>query len=209
MPSKFARTLKNKTDSELLEYLNNRNLYQQEAILSVIDELESRGKSNSNSNAIKTEINDEIELKETVRESNKAHYQVAKDLPISISSAVKVIYFSAVLGLINPLIIYLAGVIENFPNLNSLIIIILSTSLVVFLGFQVHCGKKWARTVFLVFYLVGLIPSPLVILDSFRLSPLIGILSLAQVVVQGYALILLYRPSSKEWYLKHKNSAVN
>ncbi|MCG8387130.1 MAG: hypothetical protein MJA30_16400, partial [Cytophagales bacterium] len=147
MPSKFARTLKDKTDSELFEYLNNRNVYQQEAILSIIDELESRGRSNSNSNAIKTEINDEIELKETARESNKAHYQVAKDLPISISSAVKVIYFSAVLGLINPLIIHLAGVIEHFPNLNSLIIIILSTSLVVFLGFQVHCGKKWARTV--------------------------------------------------------------
>ena len=209
MPSKFAITLKNKTDSELLEYLDNRNLYHQDAILSVIDELESRGKSNSNSNAIKTEISDEIEVKETVRERNKAHYQVARDLPISISSAVKVIYFSAALGLINPLIIYLAGLFENFPSLTSLIIIVLSTSLVVFLGFQVHCGKKWARTVFLVIYLVGLIPSALMIFDSFRLSPLIGILSLVQVIVQGYALILLYRPSSKEWYLKHKNSAIN
>lgn len=199
MASKFQESLSQKTDNELQEYLNNRSNYREDAILAVIAELEQRGQSNSESESIKTSLE-----QETQPNNELLNFETPDGIPNSISKAAKFLYLSAALGVINPTIVQLTTEIENFSNPSNLAIILISTGLIAFFAYQINLGKKWARTVFLIVFLIGLIPAPLVIPDSFRLSPLIGIMSLAQFAIQGYALILLFKQDSKNWYLQRK-----
>ncbi len=52
----FSKIMTNKTDSELLEYTNDRTQFQDDAVLAAIWELEKREKTDDNLNELKNEI---------------------------------------------------------------------------------------------------------------------------------------------------------
>lgn len=123
-------------------------------------------------------------------------------LPKTISNAAKMIYLSIVLGIVNPIISELITDVENFSNHINLSIILISTTILVILGYNINLGKNWARIVFTGLGGLGLLISPLIIPDTFRLNPIIGILSLTQVILQGLAIVFLFKFESRTWYKK-------
>ncbi|SEB39205.1 hypothetical protein SAMN04489761_0395 [Tenacibaculum sp. MAR_2009_124] len=203
MTTKFSNKFKTKTDSELLEIVETPGSYQKEAVLTAIYELESREISNDVNTNSKSKIQSQIELgnqniKSTIRNESLL------DLPSTISNSSKIIYLSAALGIINPILVNLLTHINNFSNPINLLIILTSSGTLAFFGFQINLGKKWSRDVFTILFGLGLLAFPFVITDTFRLNPIIGILSLLQAVLQGYAVLLLFKSSSRSWYKKQK-----
>jgi hypothetical protein len=60
----FSKKLKNKSNSELRQYIENKRQYQKEAVQAAIWELESRGEKNEEASKIEEEIQKESETKE-------------------------------------------------------------------------------------------------------------------------------------------------
>jgi hypothetical protein len=70
----------------------------------------------------------------------------------------------------------------------------------VFLIVMISAGKNWARIAFLVLFLLGLVPSAPTLLADFTRSPLIGALGLGDIVLQIWALILVFTNPGKTWF---------
>ena len=204
MTTKFTEKFKSKTDLDLSKYVENSDSYQDDAVLTAILELETRGLSNEQTQFLKKEIESKIKL-EKKRKVLKQESKTPIDLPGSISNSSKVIYLSAALGIINPILVNSLTHIDNFSSSMNLITILVSTGILALFGYQINLGKKWARDIFTVLFGLGLLVFPFVILDTFRLNPIIGILSLAQATLQGYAILLLFKSSSRNWYKEQKN----
>lgn len=130
--------------------------------------------------------------------------EIPINLPKSISIAAKVIYLTLGIGIINSVIMELTTDFNNLSDPKNLIILIFSIGLMAFFSYKIHIGKKWARTTFLVLFLIGLIMLPFTLIQFFKLNPTTGVISLIQTGLQIYALILLYRPDSKDWYSKKR-----
>lgn len=205
MTTKFSDKFKTKTDSELQEIVENASSYQKEAVLTAIYELESREITDNENTNLKDKIQSQIELgNQKIKRTNGNETPI--DLPNTILNSSKIIYLSAALGIINLILVNLLTDIDNFSNPINLLIILISSGTLVFFGFQINQGKKWARDVFTVLFGLGLLAFPFVIADTFRLNPIIGILSLLQAVLQGYAILLLFKSSSRNWYKEQKSN---
>ncbi|MCG7500603.1 hypothetical protein MHM83_01840 [Tenacibaculum sp. Mcav3-52] len=126
------------------------------------------------------------------------------DLPKSITDSAKLIYVSALFGIINPIIVELTTKIKNFSNPINLAIILISTGVLVLFAYNINKGKNWARIIFTVLCGLGLLMSPFVISDSFKLNPIIGVLSLAQAILQILAVVLMFKRDSRKWYRMKK-----
>ncbi|TXD71121.1 hypothetical protein ESU54_17675 [Aequorivita antarctica] len=86
----------------------------------------------------------------------------------------------------------------------SLTIGIITIVIIGFLGYKIGKGKNWARITLLVLFVIGMLGFPLIISNEFQMSPLIGIVSIAQMLIQLYVLIILFSGQSNEWFKKQK-----
>ena len=205
MGNSYTSKMINKSESELLDYVNNRTQFQVDAVIAAINELDKRGKANSEILDIKKQIDQKIENQNKQIQQSKEDLKIPKNIPITISNAAKLIYFTLGLGIVNSVIMELTTDFKNLSDPKNLFIVILSLGLTAFFAYKIHMGRKWARTTFLVLFLIGMIMFPFTLIQFFQLNPLTGIISLIQTGLQIYALILLYKPASKEWY---KNKTV-
>jgi uncharacterized membrane protein len=73
-----------------------------------------------------------------------------------------------------------------------------------FLGFKIGQGKNWARITLLVVFIIPMIGYPFLVFGEFLMSPFIGIVSIAQMLILLYALILLFSREAQEWYKEQK-----
>lgn len=73
-----------------------------------------------------------------------------------------------------------------------------------FLGFKIGQGKNWARITLLVVFIIPMIGYPFLVFGEFLMSPVIGIVSIAQMLILLYALILLFSREAQEWYKEQK-----
>src|SRR5258706_13861316 len=71
-----------------------------------------------------------------------------------------------------------------------------------FLIMQISSGRNWARITYLVLFLIGLIPAWPTFAAEFARSPILGILSVVQLAIQGYAVFLLFTSPGKTWFQK-------
>ena len=208
MTTKFTEKFKDKADLELTEYINNKTSYQKDAILTAIIELENRGQLNEKIASLKNELLIELEL-EKKQKNRSLESKIPADLPKTISNSAKLIYASIILGIINPIIIELTTDVQNFSNPTNLVIILVGTSILAFLAYDINKGKNWARIVFTVLCGIGFLMFPLVLPDTFRLNPIVGIFSTIQAVLQGIAIVLLFKSKSRTWYRNSKQNENN
>ena len=208
MITKFTEKFKDKTDIELSEYIDNKKSYQKDAILTAIIELENRGQSSEKNVSLKNQllIELEIEKKQKIRTSES---KIPAGLPKAISNSAKLIYVSVILGIINPIITELTTDIQNFSNPTNLVIILVSTSILAFLAYDISKEKNWARIVFTVLCGIGFLMFPLVLPETFRLNPIVGVFSTIQAILQGIAIILLFKSESRTWYRNSKQNGNN
>jgi cellulose synthase/poly-beta-1,6-N-acetylglucosamine synthase-like glycosyltransferase len=68
-------------------------------------------------------------------------------------------------------------------------------------------GKKWARVVLLVLFVLGILVYPLTLMAIFKSNLLLGVLSVFQALLQIVALVYLFSPASTQWF-NHVHSFV-
>jgi hypothetical protein len=120
--------------------------------------------------------------------------------PKSIIAARNILYASLFLGVLGLLIreysIILPDLLHIRTLISNLIILLLLFIAVRYVGF----GKKWARTLFLILFIINIAASPLYVPFIFKTSLVLGFLFILQILLQILALRYVYSKTSNEWF---------
>ncbi|HEY1268773.1 MAG TPA: hypothetical protein VGH16_16070 [Candidatus Binatia bacterium] len=81
-------------------------------------------------------------------------------------------------------------------------LLVFTFAFLAFMIFKISTRKNWARIAFLVLFAIGTLPTVAIFFDEFARTPIVGVLTLAQIVVQLYSLFLLFTPSANAWFRK-------
>ncbi len=111
------------------------------------------------------------------------------------------IFGSVGLGLIN--FFFTSNILTSTKNI---ILATITLLIITGLGFLVRQGKNWIKYLLLVLTIVGLIGIPF-ILKNTEQEPVVGIINIAQTILQVFAMYLLFRiPNLSEDNLINNNS---
>ena len=77
-------------------------------------------------------------------------------------------------------------------------------SMLACLIWKIGQGRNWARITYLVLFIPALLAFPFVLWSMFHRSPVSAYVSIAGTALEGYALLLLFRPSSTGWFQQKK-----
>ena len=201
MENNFSKKMQDKSDQELLEVVENREKFQQNAFIAAVWELEKREKAEPKYTELKDEM---LSKQQQVDKSVNNAFVVPEDLPKQIKMAAYLLFGTILVGVINSILYNYFTNGEAYANSSSIFTVIFSLALMTFFSYMILLGKNWARITYLVLFLLGAVLSIPVLIYYFTFSPIIGFISLTQTGLQIYALILLYRKESKDWYLKQK-----
>ena len=86
----------------------------------------------------------------------------------------------------------------SIPELAGVVVVVFLLG--VWISYKIWIGRNWARIVVLVANLVGAIQTSLVIGSVFRVSPLLGTLTVAQNLLIGVSLFLLFTKPGGDWF---------
>ncbi len=78
---------------------------------------------------------------------------------------------------------------------NGILVVLLYVA-IRYIGF----GKKWARILFLVLFIINVFSSKFFVPFLFKTNLAVGFLFVLQMLLQVLALVFLYRKSSNEWF---------
>ncbi|MFZ5812167.1 MAG: hypothetical protein ACOY4F_09010 [Thermodesulfobacteriota bacterium] len=127
--------------------------------------------------------------------------QSAPQKPQPIVTAVNLLWASLAVGLVKMLMDF-----SNFsavaPAVLTSFVLIFTLSLIGFLIIKISAGRNWARITFLVLFIIGVLPTLPIVLGEFSRSAVVGALSVAQICLQVYALILLFTLPGSSWFRK-------
>jgi hypothetical protein len=122
-----------------------------------------------------------------------------KTKPLEIRRATNLVWVSLAVGLVKTSL--------QWPYLTALssialtgFILVFTLAIVGFLILKIGQGRNWARIVFLVFSALGFLPFLFVLRSEFARSPALGTLSVLQVGLQLFALLLIFTSPGKEWF---------
>ena len=95
------------------------------------------------------------------------------------------------LGLIN--FFFSSDVLNTGQNI---VTAILTLVIIAGIGFLVRQGKDWVKYLLLVFTVLGLISIPFII-NNISQRPVVGLINIAQTIMQIWATVLLFKVSKK------------
>lgn len=195
----FEESLRDKSTEELYDYFRNRNSYHYSSLLAVANELIRRGEATEEIHQLKAQI-----LSESGTTDQVFNFKIPDDLPDSISWASKLLYATALLGLINPMLVQFFYGIDEFIGTGTLFVLLFVTIAIASLAYYVNLGKKWPRIVFLVLFVIGLPMTPESVMAAFSVHAVVGLNTTLQSAFQLVSLILLFNSSSNNWYANLK-----
>ena len=120
--------------------------------------------------------------------------------PKSIIAARNILYASLFLSVISLALIHV--VLNSTAPVNIRTLVFNGTLIILFyiairiIGF----GKKWARNLFLVIFIIYVIASPIYASLIFRTNLVLGFLFVLQMLLQILALFYLFNKSSTAWF---------
>lgn len=121
--------------------------------------------------------------------------------PQTVTVAVYLLWASIAIGLVKiPLDLPALTAMPSQGLIWSVVVLVLA--FFCFLIVKISAGRNWARITYLVFFLIGLIPALPTLMSEFTRAPVIGILSVVQFIMQGYAVFLLFTNPGKTWFQK-------
>ena len=121
--------------------------------------------------------------------------------PKSIIAAKNILYASIFLGIVISAISEMTNSFGSYSTTEGLIINLVTIVLLFILARMIGLGRKWARTVFLILFILGIALLPFGIVAIFKMNLLIGVLDLLQVVLQFMAVRFLFAKESTHWFL--------
>jgi hypothetical protein len=134
-----------------------------------------------------------MELKATVSE-----------IPKKIKLAANLIYLSLFVGFIKSVSYETLTNQKMLSDPQALTVGIVTIILIGLLAYAIGQGKNWSRITLLILFILGMLGYPLLVLNEFQTNPIIGIVSIVQMGIQLYALIILFSGESKEWFKDQK-----
>ena len=89
---------------------------------------------------------------------------------------------------------------EILGNIPTVLFAFVLTGSMWFMLYMLTKGAMWVRTIFLIFYCIGVVCYLPVLFYYFSVTPVAGLLSLFQTILQVIAIILLFSHDSTEWH---------
>jgi hypothetical protein len=120
--------------------------------------------------------------------------------PRSIIAAINILYATLFLGAINSMISQFSNPQTGEKRAEGIVILIITIVVVFILIKQIGAGRKWARTVLLVLFLLGLAGYLWVGLEMFRINLLVAVIALLETILQITALLYLFSKESTAWF---------
>ncbi len=120
--------------------------------------------------------------------------------PKDIIAAKNILYATIFLGIINWVVGKMTTGLSSYSDSKEIIITILTLIIIFILTKQIGLGKKWARTVFLVLFILGIIVFPFAVIPLFKSNLLLGVLFVFQALLQMLALKFLFSRKSTHWF---------
>jgi hypothetical protein len=120
--------------------------------------------------------------------------------PKSFVTAKNLLYASIFLGILNEGLVYFTIGFINNALIESVIAVIISLLIIFLLVKQMSFCRKWARTIFLVLFIGGMIGFPFMLIQLFRQNIIVAALSVLQAALQFIALFFLYTKESNVWF---------
>jgi hypothetical protein len=121
--------------------------------------------------------------------------------PKSIVAAKNIMYASIFLGIIISVISEMAMHVDGYSTTQGLVINLVTIILLFVLARMIGLGRKWARTAFLVLFVLSIALFPFGAIAIFKMNILIGILDSLQIILQAMALKFLFSKESTHWFL--------
>lgn len=120
--------------------------------------------------------------------------------PVEVTRAIYCVLASLALAPVK--IIFNLNYLEalGIPMLGMFIIPLVINLPAVFLLYKIHTGRNWARIIFVAFVILGAVSSPHEILAELERSPIVGVISVSQLLLQLFAAWLLFVDPSKSWF---------
>jgi len=123
--------------------------------------------------------------------------------PAEINRAMGLLWLGLVMGVVRTVIdwSHIAG-----GNLGlTLLTMGCTLAVTAFIIWKIGEGREWARAVFLVLFLVGFVPYLFVLPSDFQRAPLDAAISMAQALVQLWALWLIFAAPGGLWFKSRKS----
>jgi FtsH-binding integral membrane protein len=127
--------------------------------------------------------------------------------PKKVSSAINLLIVSIVLGVVNSIISEVTTEMKNYLSGMGLFITIFTFALMIFFIYQMNARKKWARTTFLVLFILGALMFPFTLITLFKSNIVVGLLTVILTVLQIIALTMIYSKESNEWFNLNKQTS--
>lgn len=116
--------------------------------------------------------------------------------PPTVDRAIMLLWAAVVIGAIGTLAVFtLSG-----TSLVGVLAGIVGVLIVAFLITKIGVGRNWARIVLLVLFAIGVLQFLVSADVAFTFAPLLFLLGLLQLVLQGGALYLLFTPPGNAWF---------
>ena len=117
--------------------------------------------------------------------------------PPSIERAVKLLWTAVAIGVVSTLLTFM---LIGGPTLGGLVAAVIGLAITAFLITKIGEGRHWARIVLLVLFVLGVGGFFLGSGLSFDIAPLLTLVGLVQLGIEGYALYLLFTPPGGDWF---------
>jgi len=197
--------MSNKSDSDLMFYINNKSQFQFEAVIAAIDELEKRGKTNSKLKNIRNVLSEKLvnERKKETKSKLDLNFKIPKDSPKTISIAIKLIYTAIGVVLLG---LFILGITTDFFVDNAYEKRYFSIALIVINLAVIEGIIKRKRSIILLLIFSILLGLLLFLLTlSYARLYVTGPLLFITFGLQVYTLTLLYKTDSNKWFKKKQN----
>jgi hypothetical protein len=120
--------------------------------------------------------------------------------PKSIIAAMNILYATMFLGIINWVVDQMTRDLATRFLVRGIITVLVALSIMFILIKQIGLGRKWARVVLLVLFILGILLYPWTIVPILKGNLLVGVIGIFQTLLQIVALVFLFSKDSTQWF---------
>ena len=120
--------------------------------------------------------------------------------PNSIVAAKNILYAIVFLDIISSFIGEFSAGMHNYSSIRGLASTVISLGLLIIIIREIGFGHKWARTLFLILFILEMASMSFYISTLFTASIVLGFLFLLQLLLQILALYFLFSKPSNKWF---------
>ena len=122
--------------------------------------------------------------------------------PKKLSYAIYLLIASFIIGILNVVIVH-----NMAFNLKEIFILIMTYSTMLLFIYFINAGKKWARTIFSILLVIGLVIFSLRLISTFKSYSVAEGIAIIMSILQIVAVILMYNKDVNNWFHSKKTNS--